>query len=81
MENKYFLFTDVSRDGMLTGANVKATAELQKTLGAKVIASGGVKDIGDVRAVADAGIYGVIIGKAYYEHKIDMKEALKYVRS
>ena len=78
---EYFLFTDVSRDGMLTGANVKATAELQKTLGAKVIASGGVKDIGDVRAVADAGIYGVIIGKAYYEHKIDMKEALKYVRS
>lgn len=78
---KYFLFTDVSRDGMLTGANVKATAELQQKLDACVIASGGVAGPQDIRAIADAGIYGAIIGKAYYEHKIDIKEALDYVRS
>lgn len=81
MGAKYFLFTDVSRDGMLTGADVKSTAELQKRLCACVIASGGVSGMDDIRAIADAGIYGAIIGKAYYEHKIDLKEALNYVRS
>lgn len=78
---KYFLFTDISRDGMLTGANVKATAELQRELGVNVIASGGVAGMDDIRAIADAGIYGAIIGKAYYENKIDIEEALEYVRS
>lgn len=78
---RYFLFTDVSRDGMMTGANVEATARLQKEAGASVIASGGVSGMNDIRAIADAGIYGAIIGKAYYENKIDIREALKYVRS
>ena len=78
---RVFLYTDVSRDGMLTGANVKATAALQNALGAYVIASGGVASADDIKAIADAGIYGAIIGKAYYEHKIDLKEVLDYVRS
>ena len=78
---KRIIYTDISRDGMLTGANVKATAELQRELGINVIASGGVAGMDDIRAIADAGIYGAIIGKAYYENKIDIEEALEYVRS
>ena len=78
---KYFLFTDISRDGMLGGANVLATAELQDKLGAYVIASGGVKDMSDIIALKDRNLYGAIIGKAYYEKKIDIKEAIEYVRS
>ncbi len=78
---KYFLFTDVSRDGMLEGVNADATVELQEKLSASVIASGGVKDISDIVALKQRGLYGAIIGKAYYENKIDIGEAIKYVRS
>lgn len=78
---RYFLYTDVSRDGMLTGVNVQATAALQKALNANVIASGGVASIDDIYAIIEAGIYGAIVGKAYYENKIDLKEAFNYVRS
>lgn len=74
---KYFLYTDVSRDGMLTGANVEATAELGEKLGACVIASGGVKDIRDLCEIKSRGIYGAVLGKAYYENIIDIKEAVK----
>lgn len=74
---KYFLYTDVSRDGMLTGANVEATAELSEKLGANVIASGGVKDPADLAAIKRRGIYGAILGKAYYEKKVDIREAIK----
>ena len=76
---KYFLFTDVARDGMLGGVNADATAELQKKLGAFVIASGGVKDMSDIVSLKKRGIYGAIIGKAYYENKIDLREAIDYV--
>ncbi len=74
---KYFLYTDVSRDGMLTGANAAATAELTDKLKSNVIASGGVKDIDDIKSLKALGIYGAIIGKAYYEGKIDLREAIK----
>lgn len=74
---KYFLYTDVSRDGMLTGANVESTADLSQKLGVNVIASGGVKDIGDLAEIKRRGIYGAILGKAYYENKVDIKEAIE----
>ncbi len=74
---KYFLYTDVSRDGMLTGANIDATAALGEALGANVIASGGVKDLDDLKEIRRRGIYGAVLGKAYYENKIDIKEAVK----
>lgn len=74
---EYFLYTDVSRDGMLTGVNVESTAKLSKELNAHVIASGGVKDINDIIAIKERGIYGAIVGKAYYENKINIDEAIK----
>ena len=77
------IFTDISRDGMLSGVNVEATAELAKTSGIKVIASGGVSSLADIKALqlheAD-GIEGCIIGKAIYTGALDLKEALAVLK-
>ena len=76
---EHIIFTDISRDGMLSGVNVEATAELAKASGIKVIASGGVSSLADIKALqareAD-GIEGCIIGKAIYTGALDLKEAL-----
>ena len=72
------VYTDINRDGMMQGVNVEATAHLAKTCGIEVIASGGVTDIEDVRAlakVASSGICGAITGRAIYEGTLDLKEA------
>ena len=64
------IYTDISRDGVLTGVNAAATAELARGTGLHVIASGGVADLEDVRritAVRASGIGGVIIGRALYD--------------
>ena len=76
---EHIIFTDISRDGMLSGVNVEATAELAKASGVKVIASGGVSSLADLKALqlheAD-GIEGCIVGKAIYTGALDLKEAL-----
>lgn len=72
------VFTDIGRDGMMRGTNVEATAELARSIDIPVIASGGVTDLDDVRAlcqVADSGISGAIVGRALYEGQIDLAEA------
>jgi phosphoribosylformimino-5-aminoimidazole carboxamide ribotide isomerase len=69
--------TDISRDGMLSGVNITQTEEIASSCGIDTIASGGVKDIEDIKAVKNSPlIEGVIIGKAYYEGRLDLKEAL-----
>jgi len=68
------VFTDVARDGIGTGVNVAATLELAQETGMNVIASGGVAGIEDVHRVREAGLVGVIIGRALYEGKINLKE-------
>lgn len=76
---QHIIFTDISRDGMLAGVNVEATAELAKASGIKVIASGGVASLQDIvalKARAEDGIEGCIIGKAIYTGAIDLREAL-----
>ena len=77
------LFTDVGRDGLLKGCNVDATVALAKAVSIPVIASGGVADIGDIHAlrghVAD-GIEGVITGRALYDGRLDLTEALRVAR-
>lgn len=77
------LFTDVGRDGLLKGCNVEATVALAQTVAIPVIASGGVADIGDIHAlrghVAD-GIEGVITGRALYDGRLDLAEALRVAR-
>jgi len=72
--------TDISKDGMLSGVNVKFTEEIHDSCGIDTIASGGVKDIEDIIKCKESGkIAGVIVGKAFYEGKIDLKKAFKVI--
>ncbi|MBA4496214.1 1-(5-phosphoribosyl)-5-[(5-phosphoribosylamino)methylideneamino]imidazole-4-carboxamide isomerase [Paenactinomyces guangxiensis] len=74
-----FIFTDISRDGMLSGANVEAVRNLAQACGKAVIASGGVRSVEDIRQLAGAraeGVAGAIIGKALYTGSIQLTEAL-----
>jgi phosphoribosylformimino-5-aminoimidazole carboxamide ribotide isomerase len=76
------IYTDISRDGVLTGVNAEATAQLAQATGLHVIASAGVASIEDVRCchdLAGKGIAGVIIGRALYDGKINLAEAISIV--
>jgi phosphoribosylformimino-5-aminoimidazole carboxamide ribotide isomerase len=71
------IYTDVSRDGMLSGVNVEATCEIARASGLKVTASGGVSSLANIRSVseADCGIDSLIVGKALYEGRFTVHEA------
>ena len=69
------VYTDIARDGMLSGVNLQATAEIIRATDVPVIASGGVSSLDDVRQCARIGCAGAIIGRAWYEGKIDLAEA------
>jgi phosphoribosylformimino-5-aminoimidazole carboxamide ribotide isomerase len=71
-----FIYTDVIKDGTLTEPNYKEIANLTKNIVVPVIASGGISTITSIRQLELMGVEGVIIGKALYEGKIDLKEAL-----
>ncbi len=74
------IYTDISRDGMMGGVNVNATVNLARELSVPVIASGGIADLNDVRALCEAeaeGILGAITGRAIYEGTLDFTEAQK----
>jgi phosphoribosylformimino-5-aminoimidazole carboxamide ribotide isomerase len=73
---RYAVVTDISRDGMGLGLNLKLAREIQQRAGLKVIASGGVTSLGDVRAAQALGMAGVIIGRALYDGRIRLEEAL-----
>jgi len=76
------VYTDISRDGMMQGVNVEATEALARSITVPVIASGGVTDmdcIVKLNAVKQAGIEGVIIGRALYERTISLVEAQAYI--
>jgi phosphoribosylformimino-5-aminoimidazole carboxamide ribotide isomerase len=74
------IYTDVTRDGMMTGPDVAGAVALQR-MGASVIASGGVSSLADLRAVAAAGLAGAIVGRALYEKRFTLPEALEAARS
>lgn len=74
------IYTDISRDGMMTGVNVEATARLARAIRIPVIASGGITDLADIRAlgaVAGDGVVGAITGRAIYEGSLDFAEAAR----
>lgn len=74
-----FIFTDIATDGTLSGPNLEAVEQMAKETGKEVIASGGVsslQDIENIRALERSGVKGVIIGKAIYERKFTVQEAL-----
>ena len=71
------IFTDIATDGMLSGPSFDQLAALQKTVSCNIVASGGVTTLDDVKRLRDMGLYGAIIGKAYYAGTLDLAEAVK----
>ncbi|MFL6650826.1 MAG: 1-(5-phosphoribosyl)-5-[(5-phosphoribosylamino)methylideneamino]imidazole-4-carboxamide isomerase [Sulfurifustaceae bacterium] len=74
------IYTDIGRDGMMAGVNVEATLKLANAISIPVIASGGISNLDDIRAVcgiADSGIVGAVVGRALYEGTLDFKAAQK----
>lgn len=74
---KTIIFTDIAADGMLSGPNFEQLANLQNAVKCNIIASGGVTTLDDVKKLRDMGLYGAIIGKAYYAGTIDLAEAIR----
>ena len=72
--------TDISRDGAMKGTNIELYKRLSEKYSLNITASGGVSDIEDVKKLKEMGLYGAIIGKAYYTGVIDLKEALEVAR-
>lgn len=74
------VYTDINRDGALTGLNIEACRLLAAQTGMNIIASGGLAGYGDIVKVKENNIYGAILGKALYEGKIDLQKALEICR-
>lgn len=70
--------TDISKDGAMTGTNITLYKNLQKLTDADLVASGGIHNIEELKKVHALGLYGAIIGKAYYTGDIKLSEAVKY---
>ncbi len=74
---KTIICTDISKDGAMQGTNHALYKEMKEKLGLNIIASGGVSSLDDVKKLAALGIYGAIIGKAYYTGAINLEQAVK----
>ncbi len=74
---KTLIYTDIATDGMLSGPNFSQLAALQKAVSCDIVASGGVTTLDDVKRLRDMGLYGAIIGKAYYAGTLDLAEAVR----
>ena len=73
---KYIIFTDIDTDGTLSGPSWDALAALQKAVSCSLTASGGISCNEDIRALRDKGLYGAIIGKAWYAGAVDLAQAV-----
>ncbi len=73
---KTLIFTDIETDGALSGPSYDRLRELQKTVRCQIVASGGVSCNADIEQLAEMGLYGAIIGKAYYAGTIDLAQAV-----
>lgn len=71
------IYTDISRDGMLGGGNLAAYEELVKINGLRIIASGGITEIEEIKKLAAINVRGVVLGKALYDGVLDLKQAVK----
>lgn len=74
---KTLVFTDIATDGMLCGPSFDQLAALQAAVRCDIVASGGVTTLDDVKRLRDMGLYGAIIGKAYYAGTLDLEEAIR----
>ena len=77
---KTVICTDISRDGAMRGTNRALYRSLSERFAMNMIASGGVSDLADVKALRDMGLYGAIVGKAYYTGALDLAEAFEVAR-
>ena len=73
---KTIIFTDIDTDGTLAGPSTARLAALKRTVSCRIVASGGVSSNGDIRALSSMGLYGAIIGKAYYAGALDLAQAV-----
>lgn len=77
---RHFIFTDIRRDGTLSGPNLESLAELIAAVDADVIASGGVGRLADIEAAREVGAAGAIVGRALYDGRVDLAEAIALAR-
>lgn len=77
---KTIIYTDISRDGMLNGPNLKAMEEMVKAVNIEIIASGGVGKIEDIKNLKEVGVSGAIVGRALYTGDVDLKDAIEIGR-
>lgn len=80
MENigvKTLIYTDISKDGTLSGPNLQELAAINKAVSCQIVASGGVTDLNDIRALKKLGLYGVICGKSLYKGTLGLSEAIR----
>ena len=75
------IYTDISRDGRLAGANLEVYQALCTLEGLDIVASGGVSTLEDIAALRDLGLYGCILGKALYAGRLDLGAAIATARS
>jgi phosphoribosylformimino-5-aminoimidazole carboxamide ribotide isomerase len=75
------IYTDIARDGMMTGPDIERTARLAQSVDVPVIASGGVTTIDDILALARTNVAGAILGRALYEGKLDLAQCIKTLRA
>jgi phosphoribosylformimino-5-aminoimidazole carboxamide ribotide isomerase len=74
------IYTDITRDGMMSGPNLERTKALAEAVQVPVIASGGVREIADIKKLAKLGIEAVIIGRALYEGTLKLSDAINATR-
>jgi phosphoribosylformimino-5-aminoimidazole carboxamide ribotide isomerase len=81
MNPAFIVYTDISRDGMLTGPNIEATEKLASSVKTPIVASGGVSSLDDLIELSKIkGLFGAITGKAIYEGRLDLRQAIKEIK-
>ena len=78
---QYIVATDISKDGTLMGPNFDMYDQIAKTSSIQFVVSGGIKDFDNIKKVAEKGYYACIVGKAYYERKVDLKETIQCLQN
>ena len=77
-QTKYIIFTDISKDGTLSGPNLEQLVRINEAVKCNIIASGGIHTMKDIIDLKEAGFYGAICGKAIYKGTLSLEEAVAY---
>lgn len=78
---QYIVYTDISKDGTLTGPNLQELKAINDQVNVNIIASGGISNIKDIKALKKLGVYGAICGKSLYKNTLSLAEALQVARA